>query len=158
MKVPVRILSVLFTFIDLKVVAMTDTDEATATIKPSRFGLGHAIVFAVLWFCFTVLTYAAVSGGLTNASQEQGLVILTTIGTITGPMTGAICREFQSCCLRVSLILLPYAAGGLMGGIAFQWLPLPRRSGWQVLRLGAWGLGWLVWFGSGILSFVHALS
>lgn len=126
--------------------------------KPARFGIGHAVVFGVLWFGFTVLTYAAVSGGLSNASQERGLVILTTLGTISGPMTGAISRRFQGCCLQASLTLLPYAATGLLLGSLFQIAPLPHRVGWQVLRLGAWGLGWFVWFGSGIISFAHALS
>lgn len=117
-------------------------------IAQCRFGLAHIVIFATLWLGFTVLTYAAVSGGLTNASQERGLVVMTTLGSISGPMTGAICRRFQSCCLQASLSLLPYAAAGLLVGVLFQWLPLPSRLGWQVLRLSAWGLGWFVWFGN----------
>jgi len=134
------------------------TVKSSATVKPASFGTGHTIVFGVVWLCFTALTFSAVSGGLTNASQERGLVIMTTLGTISGPMTGAISRRFQSCCLQASLALLPYAAIGLFTGVAFQCLPIPCRSGWQVLRLSVWGLGWIVWFGSGILSFAHALS
>lgn len=129
-----------------------------ANLPTRRFGLFHIVIFAVLWFSFTALTYAAVSGGLSNASRERGLVAMTTLGTITGPMTGAICRRFQSCCLQVSLSLLPYAGAGLLIGVLFQWLPLPSHMGWQVLRLSVWGLGWFVWFGSGIVSFAHALS
>ncbi len=137
---------------------VSSSENTSVTTRPARFGFSHAIVFGVLWLCFTVLTYSAVSGGLTNASQERGLVILTTLGTITGPMTGAICRRFQGCCLEASLSLLPYAAVGLIFGGLFQGLPLPQRVGWQSLRLGVWGLGWLVWFASGIVSFAHALS
>ena len=134
------------------------SDKLSATVKPASWGMGHAIVFGVVWMSFTALTFSAVSGGLTNASQERGLVMMTTLGTISGPMTGAISRRFQSCCLQVSLALLPYAAIGLLTGAAFQSLPIPSRSGWQVLRLSVWGLGWIVWFGSGIVSFAHALS
>ncbi len=138
---------------------MAPNEESSKNaIKLSTFGVGHAVVFGVLWFGFTALTYLAVSGGLSNASQERGLVIMTTLGTITGPMTGAISRRCQSCCLQASLTLLPYAAAGLLLGSLFQGLPLPHSANWQVLRLGAWGLGWFVWFGSGIVSFGHALS
>lgn len=133
-------------------------DLTSGTSRSSRFGTAHIAIFAVLWSGFTILTYMAVSSGLTNASQERGLVVITTLGTISGPMTGAISRRYQSCCLQASLALLPYAAVGLMVGVFFQWLPLPDRIGWQGLRLGVWGLGWFVWFASGMLSFAHALS
>lgn len=137
-------------------------DSTTNTVPPGvsrpMIGWSHAIVLGVLWLCFTALTYAAVSGGLSNASQERGLVLLTTAGTVTGPMTGAICRRFQSCCLEASLTLLPFAALGLIVGMIFQGFPLPRHSLWQVVRLAVWGTGWFVWFGSGIISFAHALS
>ena len=104
--------------------------------KPALFGIGHAVVLGVLWLGFTVLTYVAVSGGLSNASQERGLVIMTTLGTISGPMTGAISQRFQSCCLQASLTLLPYAAVGLLLGSLFQGLPsriAPAGSccGWE---------------------------
>ncbi len=133
-------------------------DQSPAKVAAVPFGGWHLVIFAMLWCCFTLLTYAAVSGGLTNASQERGLVLLTTVGTISGPMTGAISRRFQSCCLESSLALLPYAAAGLLFGTAFQCLPLPNCRGWETLRLSLWGLGWIVWFGSGIVSFAHALS
>jgi hypothetical protein len=135
----------------------TSANEAPFT-RPAWIDRKHAMVLGVLWVCFTILTYAAVSGGLTNASQERGLVAITTLSTMTGPMTGAISRRFQSCCLHASLMLLPYAATGLIAGIAFQAFPLPHRAVWQAVRLSVWGLGWFVWFGSGIVSFAHALS
>jgi len=137
---------------------LSELGSTSSKARGNRIGLSHAIVFGVLRLCFTVLTYAAVSGGLSNASQERGLVWLTTAGTITGPMTGAICRRFQSCCLQASLTLLPFAALGLIAGVVFQAVPLPRRSLWQAVRLAVWGAGWFVWFGSGIVSFAHALS
>ncbi len=134
------------------------SDKFSTTVQFTRFGLSHAVVFGVVWLGFTALTYMAVSGGLSNASQERGLVAMTTLGTIAGPMTGAISRRFQGCCLQASMSLLPYAATGLVIGVLFQCLPLPCRRGWQGLRLSVWGLGWLVWFGSGMVSFAHALS
>lgn len=132
--------------------------NSTAPARLSTFGISHFVIFGVLWLCFTALTFAAVSGGLSNARQERGLVIMTTLGTIAGPMTGAISRRFQSCCLQASLSLLPFAAAGLLIGGLFQAIPFRQHIGWQFLRLGVWGCGWFVWFGSGIVSFAHALS
>lgn len=137
-----------------------ESDSKISTAKPrfATFGMSHVMVFGVLWLGFTALTFAAVSGGLSNASQERGLVIMTTLGTISGPMTGAISRRFQSCCLQASLTLLPFAAGGLILGGLFQAIPFPQHFGWQFLRLSVWAVGCFVWFGSGIVSFAHALS
>jgi hypothetical protein len=132
--------------------------ESQVPPRDSTFGISHAEVFCVLWFGFTALTYAAVSTGHSNARQERGLVIMTTLGTIAGPMTGAISRRFQSCCLQASLTLLPFAAAGLVLGGLFQAIPFPQHIGWQFLRLSVWGAGWFIWFGSGIVSFAHALS
>lgn len=136
----------------------TNTASSPCPTKSHHFGVGHAAVFGVIWIGFMVLTYTLVTNGLSHASQERGLVSMTTLGTISGPMTGAISLRFQRCCLQASLTLLPYAAVGLLLGSLFQGLPLPHRAGWQALRLGAWGLGWFVWFGSGIISFARALS
>ncbi len=81
-----------------------------------------------------------------------------TVATITGPLTGAISRGFQSCCLEYSLLLLVFCAPVLLGGILLQFLRLPERRWTGTLRMTAWVLGWVVWFGGGILSFGHALS
>jgi len=81
-----------------------------------------------------------------------------TIGSFSGPFTGAIARHFQKCCLEFSVTLLPYSLLSLMVAVVFQFVPLPFRRGQAAFRQVMWGFGLLGWFGSGILSFAHALS
>jgi len=124
----------------------------------SRFSRWHLWSAVVIWLIFTLLTLWTVSQGLYNAGDRPGTVALTTLGTVLGPMTGAISRDFQGCCLRFSLSLMPYCAASLAIGIAAQlWLP-PGRKWLRPIRATAWIGGLLVWFGGGILSFLHALS
>jgi hypothetical protein len=85
-------------------------------------------------------------------------VVMTTAATVLGPMTGAVSREFQSCCVRFSLSLLPYCLPALAAAAGVQWLVPP--GGWfrGAVRVTAWTGGLLVWFGGGILSLGHALG
>ena len=73
-----------------------------------RLGRWHMVILATLWLLFTVLTYLMVSN-----SRSPERTLLTTASTALGPMTGAICRDCQSCCLQNSLTLLPYCLAGL---------------------------------------------
>jgi hypothetical protein len=123
-----------------------------------RFTRTHAVVFLAVWLPWTVLVALIVHGGLDRGPDHNGRVLLTTLLSFTGPMVGAISRGCQSCCLQASLALLPYAGGCLMAGCVVQWLPLPRHTASDVLRVLAWVTGWLAWFGSGVLSFGHALG
>ncbi len=84
--------------------------------------------------------------------------VAATIGSFSGPFTGAIARHFQACFLEFSSTLLPYSLLFLMVAVVFQFVPLPFRPWQGAFRLVMWCLGLLGWFGSGILSFAHALS
>ena len=124
----------------------------------SRFSRWHAWVAGVLWLVFSVLTLFSVLGGLDHAYERPLTVAATTAGTWLGPMTGAISRDFQRCCLEFSLWLLPWCSGALVFGIGVQLLVPP--SGWftRALRMIAWTSGLIIWFGGGLFSFVHALN
>ena len=62
--------------------------------------------FLAIWLGFTALTFWIAEHGI-EQDDHRRLVILTALGTILGPMTGAIARNCQSCCLANSLSLLP---------------------------------------------------
>ena len=111
-----------------------------------------------LWLAFSALTLWIASHGIDDSSHKPMLVFVTTLGTALGPMTGAISRDFQSCCLAHSLWLLPYCLGGFVIAVMVQFA-LPPRRWWSVaIRAATWVTGLLVWFGGGIVSFGHALS
>ena len=112
----------------------------------------HGWVFLALLVPFCLLTAAAVATGADDG-HRLGRVVGTTAGTLLGPFTGALARDGQSCCLEFSLSLVPWAGGALLVGLLLQ--VARRPAAW---RLGAWGLGWAVWFGSGLVSFLHAFS
>ncbi|MGA2035226.1 MAG: hypothetical protein ABSG68_23515 [Thermoguttaceae bacterium] len=106
---------------------------------------------------FTVLTYWIAEHGIEQDGHGR-LVFLTTCGTILGPMTGAISRDCQSCCLKFSLSLLPYCGALLAIGTIPLFVRLPFTQGAAVVRLAMWVVGLLGWFLGGILSFGHALT
>jgi hypothetical protein len=133
------------------------TPRAVGWVK-SRFSRWHAGVAVALWLAFSGLTLLILLGGPARATRPPKTVAATTAGVVLGPMTGAICRDFQGCCLRFSLMLMPYCLAGLAAGVVVQ-LAVPAR-GWftRTVRVVAWALGLIVWFGGGIVSFGHALS
>jgi hypothetical protein len=130
-----------------------------ANLRPSaRFSRWHGRVALALWLAFTVLTFLIVSGGSAGSAGRPLVVAKTTAGTVLGPMTGAISRNFQRCCLRFSLSLLPMCAAGLLVAFAVQLLVPPRGRWSRFLRMTAWTAGLFVWFAGGIVSFGHALG
>ena len=118
----------------------------------------HAILFAALLALFTVLTYLITDAGVDGGPEHDARVLQTTAGTICGPLTGAISRGFQSCCLRFSLVLTAFCAPLLLIGAAAQFIGPPGGKGLRAARLTLWTAGWLAWFLGGIVSFAHALS
>ena len=124
-----------------------------------RFPITRAHLYAGVAFyvVFAALTFFLLSRQRPGDWRENWNVA-ATVGCVSGPFTGAIARGFQSCCWRFSVELFPYCAGLLLGGAAFQFLPLPLRRPWSVLRLAVWCGGLLGWFGGGLVSFGHALS
>lgn len=111
-----------------------------------------------MWACFTALTWAILRGGLDQSADRSKTIVVTTLATPLGPMTGAISRHWQDCCLQFSLSLLPYCASALAASFFAQLLIPPSNQWWRLARLGIWFAGLLVWFGGGIISFGHALS
>ena len=90
--------------------------------------------------------------------EHRRLVFSTTCGTILGPMTGAISRDCQSCCLKFSLSLLPYGGAFLVVGTIPLFIKFPFKRGASFLRMVFWVVGLLRWFLGGIVSFAHALN
>jgi hypothetical protein len=107
---------------------------------------------------FSTWTWLILAAGLDDASDRPLLVAMTSICSISGPMTGAMCRDFQVCCLAFSLSLLPWCIAGLVFSAVTQLVLPPHRGVLAVLRFLGWISGLTVWFGGGIVSFIHALS
>ncbi|HTU24177.1 MAG TPA: hypothetical protein VMF30_02195 [Pirellulales bacterium] len=107
---------------------------------------------------FSLLTFRITSEGLSPDPSKSRRVVETTMSTVAGPMTGAISRGCQSCCLSASLQLLKFCAPVLLVGIFVQFIRLPANPIVIVSRIVLWSVGWFVWFGGGIASFLHALS
>jgi hypothetical protein len=126
-------------------------------IIENHFTKAHFFVFLGIWLCFTTLTYWIAEHGIEQYDHNK-LVVLTTLGTILGPMTGAISRDCQSCCLNFSLSLLPYCLAFLILGTIPLFIKLPFHRGSSVLRMALWIVGLLGWFLGGIVSYSHALN
>jgi len=123
----------------------------------NHFGRKQVYVFEGLFLAFTVFTYLAANKGV-DQYQHNRIVWTVTASAISGPMAGAIARNYQSCCMSFSLSLLPYCGGALLLAALLQFLRLPfgRLNG--AVRMTAWGLGVLIWFLGIPASFLHAFS
>ncbi|MCL4694183.1 MAG: hypothetical protein KJ060_16935 [Candidatus Hydrogenedentes bacterium] len=118
----------------------------------------HAIVFVVLFVVYTLLTFRITNAGLDDGPEHDSRVFMSTLCTMAGPLTGAISRGFQGCCLRFSLLVMTYCAPVLLVCVGLQFIRIPDWRWRRVARLVFWTLGWFIWFAGGILSFGHALS
>ncbi len=118
----------------------------------------HLVSFEVLLVLFSVFTCLIVYTGSDDNAEHTTRVIKTTLGTITGPMTGAIARDFQSCCVDFSLSLMGFCAPLLTLTILAQFIRLPEKKWIAITRISLWITGWLIWFLGGVASFGHALS
>jgi hypothetical protein len=124
----------------------------------SNFNRTHRTIFLAMWAVFAALTFTVTAMNVPHGPDGYDQVIVATIGTLAGPMPGALSRGCQSCCLRFSLSLFPYAGVALLVAVVPQFLPwAPGRFG-HAVRLMFWTLGWLGWFATGVLSFGHALG
>jgi hypothetical protein len=123
-----------------------------------HFTPAHRTIFLVLWGIFATLTFIVTAMNVPHGPDNYGQVFAATIGTLAGPMPGALSRGCQSCCLKFSLGLFPYAGAALLVGVVPQFLPWPPGRLGHSVRLVLWTLGLLAWFGSGIISFWHALG
>lgn len=117
----------------------------------------HLRIFVGFYLVFAVMTFLVLSQG-NGSDRRSNAVAAATLGAVSGPLTGAIARNFQSCCLRFSLAVLPYSALALGIGFLLQIIPLPIGRAEKPVRLALWCIGVLGWFGGGMVSFGHALS
>lgn len=124
----------------------------------NRFSIAHGLALVAIWLLASALDYYilrhAWDYGPTRPLACAGLAL----ASISGPMIGGLTRHPSNCCMEFSLSLLPYSIAGLATGIGFQFSPWPANRWGVGLRLGVFVMGLLVWFGSGIISFGHALS
>jgi hypothetical protein len=125
---------------------------------PKNFTSAHRTIFLVMWAVFAALTFTVTAINVPHGPNNYGEVIWATIGTLAGPMPGALSRGCQSCCLRFSLGLFPYAGVALLIAVLPQFMPWATGRIGQAVRLIFWTLGLLGWFGTGIISFGHALG
>ena len=124
----------------------------------NNFNRKHAFVFIGILILFSIANFLISNAGIDDRQNHHKLVFYTTAGTIMGPMTGAISRNWQGCCTRFSLSLLPFCGPFLLAGVLAQFIRLPFRKGAAALRMSAWIIGLLGWFLGGLLSYAHAFS
>src|SRR5205823_3761760 len=103
--------------------------------RPPRASWARWYILLGLLLPFTALTYLAVSSGSPSDVRDRP-VISTTLATITGPFVGAIARNGQSCCLRLSLTLAAVCGPVLALGLIAQVLPLRSRRVQVMMRIG----------------------
>jgi hypothetical protein len=116
------------------------------------------IVFVCLLVIFSVLNFLISNAFISPRAGQDAQVLLTTLGTISGPLVGAISRDFQDCCLGFSLTVMAFCGPILLLGALVQYFTMPAKKWLRVIRMSLWGVGWFVWFAGGIVSFSHALS
>jgi len=73
-----------------------------------------------------------------------------------GPMTGALLRGWQSCCLRFSLTVAMWLSPFLLAAFAARLIPWFERH--PVLRRLVWWSGVGIWCLGAPISCLHALS
>ena len=130
------------------------TDFQNAQNLRSTLPVVRWVSLGVLFLVFTVIAVLAVTDGATRGGVNA---VAGVSAVITGPFVGAVARGFQSCCLEFSLRIAWYCVPALLLGILLQWMP-SRHGKWMFLKLSAWVIGWIAWFGGGVLSYLHAFN
>ncbi len=98
------------------------------------FGAVHLFIFLGFYLAFAALTYLALNAG-TESDRRENAVVAATVGSFTGPFTGAIARRFQSCCWQAAMSVFPYSATMLGLGALAQIVPFPAGRLPLLLRL-----------------------
>jgi hypothetical protein len=75
---------------------------------------------------------------------------------LVGPMTGALLRNWQSCCLDFSLWLALWFSPFLLGAYAVRFIPWFEQH--RMLRSIVWWVGVAGWCFGAPISCGHALS
>lgn len=127
-------------------------------VSPDAFTGRHVRILGILLGVATLTTFLVTSAGWQAGRYSNVHIVIPTLLTISGPLTGALCRGLQSCCFANSVSMLPWFLPPLLLAFAIQICWRPRTQTGEAVRLAAWGCGWFVWFAGGWLSFAHALS
>lgn len=122
-----------------------------------NFSRVHGYIFLGFYGGFAALTFLILNAG-SEADRRGNQIVWATLGTVSGPFTGAIARHFQSCCWQFSAMLFPYCGFLLGAGLLAQMIPFPFQRFERGVRIAMWCLGLLGWFGGALVSFGHALS
>lgn len=122
-----------------------------------HFRWTHLWILLAIYLAFAAWTNAILNGE-SESDRRNNWVTAATVGSISGPFTGAIARHLQTCCWEFSLRLFPYCAAMLSVGLLFQLIPLPKFRGEQAVRLTLWCVGLFGWFAGIPVSFLHALG
>src|SRR6267378_6276699 len=99
-----------------------------------NFGRVHLYIFLGFYLAFAALTFFALHAG-SESDRRENPIAAATLGSVSGPFTGAIARHFQSCCWQFSLAVFPYCAAILGVGLLVQLVPLPFRQWNNLVRL-----------------------
>ena len=105
----------------------------------NNFTRWHAIVALALWLAFAALTLVIVLRGLDHAAQRPLTVAATVAGSALGPMSGAIGRGLQSCCLAVLTVthaVVPRCLGRRHGRPGCMAAQSPLEEGGAARHLG----------------------
>ena len=105
-------------------------------------------------FVAPAIAFAAFGGLVLAVTQNVAYAVFLVLG----PLAGGFAREWQSCCAEFSFALLPFGAVAVGAGLAVLRFVPARTNALRVTRRVSWGLGWAVWFGLGVLSYLHALE
>lgn len=127
------------------------------TVFRNNLSKWHLKSFLWIYVIFTAFIAFLAYSGIDKHGDHTKLFIQTTVGSISGPMIGAISREFQGCCLRCSLNVMKIAAPVLLLGIILQFVRFPEKKRIRNTVRGCWAFSWVMWFLLGIATFGHAL-
>jgi len=111
--------------------------------------------FLWIYIIFTGIIAFVAYAGLDKGPRHTTLVIKTTLCSIAGPMTGAVARDYQSCCLKASQDMMKMALPILFLGLTACFF-IPPSKRW--LERTTWVFSWIVWFFFGAFSAFVAME
>ncbi len=126
--------------------------------RRKSFSATHWWIIATLWFVWTIIYMSLVVAHQRNDPERLKSLILTPLFTAVAPLLGAMLRDFQGCCLQVSLGVLFWALPIPIAAALLQWCWNPKQLILRIIRMLIWMIAWMLWFASGILPFGHAMS
>lgn len=126
----------------------------------SPFTRRHLRIALLVLAAFLLLN-AWIAWQVRESTSSPERLVWMVLAVPLGPLTGAVVRGWpldatHSSCIENAFSLLPWSALALvLAGLA-QWFGGSRPVG--RLRLTLWCLGWIAWFGGGIVALAHSLE